>query len=90
LKLHSGHLVLIYNDSPRLRRPLSIAMSQDEGGTWPFRRVLADGEETYSYPSAVQSPDGLIHVVYSLARRRIQHLTLNEAWIVQADPTAAP
>ena len=90
LKLRSGDLILIYNDSPRDRRPLSVALSQDEGRTWPFRRVLADGEETYSYPSAVQSPDGLIHVVYSLARRRIQHLTLNEAWIVQGDPNAAP
>jgi predicted neuraminidase len=47
--------------------------------------VLADGDESYSYPSAVQSADGLIHIVYSLERRRIQHITLNEAWIVLGD-----
>lgn len=85
LKLSSGRLVLIFNDSPRKRRPLSIALSQDEGRTWPFRRVLADGDESYSYPSAVQSADGHIHVVYSLERRRIMHITLNEAWIVLGD-----
>lgn len=90
LKLSSGRLVLIYNDSPSKRRPLSIALSQDEGRTWPFRRVLADGEESYSYPFAVQSADGLIHIVYSLARRRIQHITLNEAWIVLDDSGGSP
>lgn len=89
LRLSSGRLVLIYNDSPRKRRPLSIALSQDEGQTWLFRRVLADGDESYSYPSAVQSPDGLIHVVYSLERRRIQHITLNESWIVLGDSSGS-
>jgi predicted neuraminidase len=85
IRLSGDRLVLIYNDSPSERRPLSVALSQDEGRTWPFRRVLADGDESYSYPSAVQSADGLIHIVYSLERRRIQHVTLNEAWIVLGD-----
>ena len=89
-RLVSGDLVMVYNDSPRKRRPLSIAVSRDEGRTWPFRRVLADGKDAYSYPSIVQSADGLIHVVYSLSRRRIQHITLNEAWIVLGDSGGSP
>ena len=80
-RLASGNLILVFNDSPTERRPLSVAMSLDEGQTWPLRRILADGEETYSYPSVIQGPDGRVHIVYSLSRRRIQHAIINEAWI---------
>ncbi|MBK8266823.1 MAG: exo-alpha-sialidase [Planctomycetes bacterium] len=76
-RLASGHLVLVYNDSPRERRPLTVALSTDEGKTWPNRMILADGDETYSYPSITQSPDGMIHIVYSLARRSIRHVAID-------------
>ena len=82
LRLSSGNLVLIFNDSETARRPLSIAISADEGKTWPHKKILIDGDAGYSYPSAVQSSDGLIHIVYSLARERIRHITINEAWII--------
>lgn len=82
-RLASGNLILVFNDSPTERRPLSVAMSLDDGQTWPLRRILADGEETCSYPSVVQGPDGLVHIVYSLSRRRIQHAIINEAWIAE-------
>jgi predicted neuraminidase len=81
LRLADGNLILVFNDSETGRRPLSIAISADEGKTWPNKKIVATGDSSYSYPSAVQSPDGLIHIVYSLARDRIQHITLNEAWI---------
>ena len=82
LTLTSGNLGLVYNDSSTERRPLSVALSDDEGLSWPSRRILADGDSNFSYPAAVQTPDGLIHVVYSHGRQTIQHVTLNEAWIV--------
>lgn len=82
-RLANQHLVLVFNDSPIERRPLTIALSTDDGRTWPYRRVLADGPESYSYPSVTQSPDGLIHVVFSLARRTIRHAAFNEAWIAR-------
>ncbi|MBI4582088.1 MAG: exo-alpha-sialidase [Planctomycetes bacterium] len=81
LQLASGNLLLVFNDSPTARVPLSAAISADQGVTWPIRRVLAQGDGTYSYPVAVQTPDGLVHVLYSLNRDRIQHLTFNEAWL---------
>lgn len=83
LKLASGNLMLVYNDSRTERRPLCVALSANGGLTWLHHRILIDGEENYSYPSVTQSSDGLIHIVYSLARRRIQHVTINEAWIVE-------
>lgn len=76
-RLANGHLVLVYNDSPRERRPLTVALSTDEGKTWPHRMILADGDETYSYPSIAQSPDGMIHIVYSLGRRSIRHAAID-------------
>jgi predicted neuraminidase len=87
LSLASGKLLLVFNDSPADRTPLSAAVSADGGVTWPVRRVLVQGAGEYSYPSAGQTPDGLIHILYSLQRDRIQHVTLNEAWL--ADPNAA-
>jgi predicted neuraminidase len=82
LRLSNGHLALVYNDSRTSRRPLSVTISADEGVTWLPARVLVDGPGHYAYPAAVQTPDDLIHVVYSHNRDRIQHLTVNEAWIV--------
>lgn len=81
-RLHSGNLVLVFNDDNMLRSPLSIALSRDEGVTWYPPRVLADGGGDLAYPTVVQSPDGLVQIVYSNARDNIGHITLNEAWIL--------
>jgi predicted neuraminidase len=81
LHLASGHLVLVYNDSITDRRPLSATISADEGVTWYPPRVLVDGDGAYAYPSAVQTPDGLVHIVYSHDRAWIGDITVNEGWI---------
>ncbi|MFH1749069.1 MAG: sialidase family protein [Planctomycetota bacterium] len=81
LRLASGNLILVYNNSDTLRRPLSISISADEGMTWLPARVLVDGDGEYAYPATIQTPDGLVHIVYSHDRRYIGHITLNEAWI---------
>ncbi|MEW6199682.1 MAG: sialidase family protein [Planctomycetota bacterium] len=82
LRLASGNLILIFNDSATLRRPLSAAVSADGGVTWHPPRVLVDGDDgEHAYPSAVQAPDGWIHVVYSHDRQRIGHVTFNGAWL---------
>ena len=82
LRLANGHLLLVYNDSPTERRPLSAAISADDGATWTAARIVANGDSTYSYPAVVQTADGLVHLLYSLGRESIQHVTMNEAWIV--------
>jgi predicted neuraminidase len=80
--LASGRLVLALNDDSQRRNRLSIALSPDFGCTWPFQRVVAEGESERSYPSVVQTSDGLIHLVYTEGRERIRHVELNEAWVV--------
>ncbi len=36
------------------------------------------GEE-YSYPSVIQSPDGLVHITYTWKRQRIRHVVVDPA-----------
>ena len=86
LRLTNGHLALVYNDSNTDRHPLSITASADDGATWYPARILVDGDGAYAYPAMIQTPDGLIHIVYSHDRQRIQHITLNEAWIAVDKP----
>jgi predicted neuraminidase len=69
------------------RAPLTLAVSEDDGLTWPIRLVLADGDgyalsnnsrdglnRELSYPSLVQGPDGTVHVAFTQHRRAIRHV----------------
>lgn len=65
IKLQNGHLLLVYNDSMNDRTPLSLAISTDNGQSWPHRRVIAGGQNEYAYPYAIQGKDGKIYLVYT-------------------------
>lgn len=48
----TGDLVLVWNDSPDARRPLSAATSKDEGRTWSTPKVIDDRPDaTFAYTS---------------------------------------
>jgi predicted neuraminidase len=83
LKLASGNLLLIYNDSMTQRTPLTAALSPDGDKTWPHRRNLGEQKnQSYAYPSAVQTADGKIHLVYTSDRRTvINHVVFDEEWV---------
>lgn len=87
IRLQSGALVLAYNhQQQRLRSPLNVALSDDQGETWCFRRELEpldpDGAE-FSYPAILQTPDGLIHIAYTYKRTHMKHVVVDEEWIRQ-------
>ncbi len=82
LRLASGRLLLVFNDSPVSRHPLSTTLSADDGRSWTTPRILVDGTGDYAYPSAIQAPDGLVHILYSNNRANIAEISLNEAWII--------
>jgi hypothetical protein len=70
ISLRNGHWVLIYNDTERGRHSLAVAISDDEGATWKWRRHLESdppGPEagSFSYPSIIQARDGSLHATYS-------------------------
>lgn len=82
VKLASGNLLLVYNDSPHDRTPLTVALSKDGGKTWPVRKNIAEGPHDYAYPFAIQGRDGKIHIVFtSEGRTVINHAAFEESAI---------
>jgi predicted neuraminidase len=85
LKLKSGNLLLIYNDHMYNRTPLTAALSNDGDKSYPWRRNIVAGKNDFAYPSAVQTQDGLIHVVFTQDKRRvIEHAVFDEDWVREA------
>jgi predicted neuraminidase len=83
LKLRSGRLLLIFNDSMNRRTPLTAALSSDQDRTWPIRRNICEGENDFGYPSAFQARDGRIHLVFTSNRRSvINHALFDEDWVI--------
>ncbi|HEY1602314.1 MAG TPA: sialidase family protein [Pirellulales bacterium] len=84
LKLKNGHLLLVYNDNMNDRTPLTVAISTDQDKTYPFRRNVATGKNSYAYPYVIQSADGKIHLIYtSEARSVINHAVFEESAITK-------
>lgn len=66
--LKNGHFILIYNDTEQGRNSLAVAISDDEGATWKWKRHLeleAAGAGEFHYPSIIQARDGSLHASYS-------------------------
>ncbi len=75
IALRNGHWALIYNDTERGRNSLAVAISDDEGQTWRWKRQLEfdpPGLEagSYHYPSIIQARDGTLHATYSFHLNR--------------------
>ena len=80
-RMHSGNIALVYNDTPRGRTPLTVALSTDEGETWAYKQHLEIEAGEYSYPAIIQAHDGGSHITYTYRRTSIMHVEINEAWI---------
>ncbi|CAF1652960.1 unnamed protein product, partial [Adineta ricciae] len=94
--LKSGAIIMAFNNlNGTARSPLTVALSYDNGMTWPHRRdvqIHDDDNSTfigdYSYPSILQttwtaSDDNDIHLVYSYNRQTIKYVRFNENWVKQ-------
>lgn len=82
IALKSGAIVLAYNDNAWDRTPLSVALSEDGGKTWPYIKILESRFMEFSYPFLIQDSDGIIHLTYtSDGRKFIKHAEFNEAWL---------
>ncbi len=108
LKLKSGRLAVAYNHSsapvtytkkgawPGLRCPVSIALSEDGGKTFPIIRHVERGEgysgdlnrsnnKQYEYPYLMQSTDGMLHLAYAYKTRiGVKWVTLSEEDVIGA------
>jgi predicted neuraminidase len=82
----TGDLVLVWNNSPKERTPLSTAVSRDEGLTWTHRKVLDDTPgETFAYTSLEWLRDGVFLSYYAAgpAGISLRVKTLPLSWFYQ-------
>jgi predicted neuraminidase len=84
-KLKSGRILVVHNDSPSERTPLSMHWSDDGGETWEGPMVLEANPGEYSYPCVMQTEDGTIHVTYTFRRYTIKHVQINEDWLIRTE-----
>jgi alpha-L-rhamnosidase len=86
VSLLDGRQLLVYNhvlpdssarNGKGARTPLNVALS-DDGKTWHAVLVLEESPiGQYSYPSVVQTPDGMVHIVYTWRRQRIKYVQID-------------
>ncbi|MFA6448311.1 MAG: sialidase family protein [bacterium] len=82
--LPNGHIALVYNDSAKERNPLTVAISTDEGKTWPVKRDIENAPNgSFGYPAVIATSDGVIHVTYSYSRDSIKYAAFDEAWATE-------
>jgi predicted neuraminidase len=76
------------------RAPLTLALSEDDGLSWPWRRNLEEGDgfcmtnnselrlnREYSYPTLRQTDDGALHLAYTVFRQHIRHARVMPDWV---------
>lgn len=94
--LKSGNWALVHNDIEEGRHRLSVWMSEDEGITWPYRKILVNGEPGSEvrghYPAIIQGSDGIIHISYTNqiagpkgqpSVKNIVHACFPEKWLTE-------
>lgn len=87
--LENANWIMAYNDIENGRHSLAISISDNEGKTWKWTRHLEKekaGEGSFSYPSVIQTKDGLIHVTYSFHQKNnktIKHVAFSSNWVIE-------
>lgn len=87
--LQNGTHLLVYNHvlppgdlAKGPRTPLNLSVSKD-GIHWNAALILEDSKiSQYSYPSIIQSADGMVHVVYTWRRERIKYVKIDPSKLV--------
>jgi len=77
-----------------VRTPLTLAVSEDGGRTWPYARNIQmadleyrESQVGYSYPSIIAGSDGVLHVAFSYLRKAIKYVRVTEDWVREAGRT---
>ncbi|KQQ82755.1 exo-alpha-sialidase [Arthrobacter sp. Leaf137] len=82
------------------RSPMTLAISEDSGRSWPIRRNLDVGDgyclsnnsrdglnREYSYPSIHQGPDGSLNIAYTYFRQAIKFVRVDPQWAYDGSTT---
>mgnify|MGYP001792675215 CR=1 FL=1 len=81
---------MVYNDLENGRYRLAVSISDDEGASWKWTKYLEDDKNGgFSYPTIIQTKDGMVHVSYSYSMNKketIKHAAFSETWIKENSP----
>lgn len=79
------------------RAPMTVAISADDGKTWPWQRNLDEGDgycmtnnsldkrnREFSYPSIKQGADGTLHIAYTWFRQAIKYVHITPEWVKES------
>ena len=77
LTLQDGRHVVVYNHSERQRNPLNVAVSSN-GTDWePWVTLENEPGLEFSFPSVIQTRDGLVHITYTYGVRTVKHAVID-------------
>lgn len=90
--LPSGEWLMVYNDTEEGRHNLSVAISDDAGKSWKWKKSIEndtrpDKQTSSHYPSVVVGEDGRIHVSYSYHRhdatpgKTVKYVSFTPDWV---------
>ena len=82
LPLGNNRILIAYNDSPKDRSDLSLALSSDGGRNWS-KLVSLQHEEgaSFAYPYLFPTSDGMIQLAYTWKGRELRLISFNESWL---------
>jgi len=90
LVLQDGKWAFLGNDIDDGRYQLSLRISDDEGKTWKWKIFIENDlikKGGYSYPSLIQTKDGLLHLTYSYhpekSKKTIKYVVVDPKKITQ-------
>ena len=86
IRLKSGKWLMVYNDVDDGRYSLAVAISDDEGESWKWKKNIENIKTgSFSYPSVIQSKKGKIHITYTYRlsdkQKNIKHIYFSEEWV---------
>ncbi|MFC5408826.1 exo-alpha-sialidase [Larkinella bovis] len=97
LRLRDGKWAFFGNDIDDGRYRLSLYISDDEGKSWKWKTRTEDRQKNeggFSYPSMIQTADGLLHLTYShhLSKgpKSIKHVVVDPGKLTQSVSTQSP
>lgn len=89
--LSTGDWLIAFNDQEDGRSDLTVAVSDDDGKSWHWKKRIEHDERenptSSHYPSVIQGKDGQIHVIYSFHRKgevppkTIKYATFPLGWV---------
>lgn len=99
VELENGNWVFVNNDNQFGRFSLAVALSEDEGKTWTYRRHIAldtrSDSRDFHYPTVFAGQDGKIIISYTVDYKssdgelagcnHIKYIEIDEDWIKAGD-----